>query len=247
MVSKNQSKFIKSLKIKKYRNLERCFLVEGRKNVIELIHSDYEVRWIIATNEFLKSNEMIFKKISPDKIFEATPSVLSDIGTFTSNQDCLAVAVMKDDELIIKPSNTLFVLDGVGDPGNLGTIIRTLDWFGFDQVVCSHDTADFYNPKVINATMGSFMRVKVHYTDLPEFLQTHNDREILGADMSGMDPAQFASNSKPKIVVMGSESHGISQPVVDLLTQKISIPGKGQAESLNVAMATGILAYLFGQ
>ncbi|MFT7233587.1 MAG: TrmH family RNA methyltransferase [Cyclobacteriaceae bacterium] len=248
MVSKNQSKFIKSLKIKKYRNLERCFLVEGRKNVLELIYSEFDIRWIIGTREFIAANELKFKKIPREHILEASASVLSDLGTFSSNQDCIAVAEMKDNDILnFSMTKHLFVLDGVGDPGNLGTIIRTLDWFGYDQLVCSLDTAEFYNPKVINSTMGSFGRVKVFYTELEIFLDNYKSVKKYGADMEGIDPTSITPLGKPVMIIMGSESHGISKTVTSHLDQKISIPRIGRAESLNVGIATGILAYLFSK
>ncbi|MFY0598554.1 MAG: RNA methyltransferase [Cyclobacteriaceae bacterium] len=245
MVSKNQAKFIKSLKIKKYRNKERCFLVEGRKNVLELIKSDFEVKWIVCTSAFASSNQDHLVNVPNDNILIASSSILTDLGTFSSNQDCLAVAAMRDRPISeLKINNHLVVLDGVGDPGNLGTIIRTLDWFGLGELVCSTDTAEFYNPKVINATMGSFSRLKVYYTDIHSFLEKNNNVKILGADMGGADISNMKFDD-PSIIVMGSESHGISKSVLSLLNQKIAVPGSGTAESLNVAMATGIIAYQF--
>ncbi|WP_258104061.1 RNA methyltransferase [Marinoscillum sp. MHG1-6] len=239
MVSKNRLKFIKSLKIKKYRQKERSFLVEGRKNVLELINSDFEVQCILATNKFISSYGNTGNNL---EIHEVNSDLLAEVGSFQTNEDCLAVASMKPSilsELII--SKPTFVLDGVGDPGNLGTIIRTLDWFGHDTLICSSDTAEFYNPKVINSTMGSFTRVKVYYTALKEYL-TNVGLPIYGADLDGVHPRD-CDFSVPSLMVMGSESHGLSEEVKPLINHFVSIPGSDRAESLNVAMATGILAY----
>ncbi|MEP4534867.1 MAG: RNA methyltransferase [Cyclobacteriaceae bacterium] len=245
MVSKNQSKFIKSLKIKKYRVKESMFLVEGKKNVLELLKSDFEIQLLLGTEVFLFNHLGEFKGLEKHQIVQASDKELSDLGTFKTNQDCLAVVKMKPEKYQdIDFSNHVFVLDGVSDPGNLGTIIRTLDWFGFDQVLCSANSADFYNPKTINATMGSFTRVSVSYGDVPEFLKSKPvDVMSYGAAMEGENPADI-NLGQPSIIVFGSESHGISNEVGGLLDKKISIPGKGMAESLNVGIAAGIISYL---
>lgn len=243
MVSKNQSKFIKSLKIKKFRVQEGLFLVEGRKNVLELIQSDFEIKWILVTQLFMETHLHELKKVPSESIHETTSAVLTDVGTFKTNHECIAVVKAKERNIKdLKLDKHLVVLDGVGDPGNLGTIIRTLDWFGFESLVCSTDAAEFYNPKVINSTMGSFCRVKVFYTNLETFLSEHKEFQILSADMFGMDIGK-ADFNQPSIIVMGSESHGISEEVAKLEDGKISIPNHGAAESLNVAIATGIVAY----
>lgn len=243
MVSKNQAKFIKSLKIKKYRLQEGCFLIEGKKNLIELIKSDFEIVYVVATEAFLASHASHLAKVPIEKTLSASEKELASLGTFQSNHDCLAVAKMKTNHLLdLANTPHLFVLDGIGDPGNLGTIIRTLDWFGFEKMLCSHDCADFYNPKVINATMGSFARVKLYYSDISEYLKTLKSSSLLIADMDGIDISQINKDERC-VIVMGSESHGVSTAVRALQHQKVTIPGHGDTESLNVAMATGIIAY----
>ena len=240
MISKKQSKFIKSLKIKKYRDIENAFLVEGRKNVLELLDSDFDIKIIVCTKEFVENNP-----IMPNKKFEVIVSSeqeLGQLGTFKVNNECLAVAKKKD--FTIEKANLngyTFVLDDISDPGNLGTIIRTLDWFGFRNLVCSDHTADFYNPKVINATMGSFTRVKVYYTDIVQFIK-QSKKPVYGADMGGKDLVK-TEFPKPSLFVMGSESAGISSKVRSLMTSAISIRGFGKAESLNVGIATGIICH----
>lgn len=241
MISKSLSKFIKSLKIKKYRLKEKTFLIEGRKNIIEAIKGQFSLNYLLATPEvLLELNKLGLP--ADTMIFESTPEELESLGTFQHNADCLAVAPMPSAlSLDFSQAKDIFFLDGVSDPGNLGTIIRTLDWFGFDQVFCSLDTADCYNPKVINATMGSFTRVRVGYVDLEaEFKAT--ERQLFGADLSGI-PLTNWKPEKPAAIVMGSESHGLRPEVQALLTDRISIAGGGAAESLNVGIAAGIIAH----
>jgi TrmH family RNA methyltransferase len=152
----------------------------------------------------------------------------------------LAVVECKNSELpAIADNELILVLDQVGDPGNLGTIIRVADWYGIKQIICSPDCADFYNPKVIAATMGSFARVKISHTNLIEYL-SQQTKPVYGAFLEGKN-IHKSKLSDSAFIVMGSESHGISQAVGKYITDKITIPAFGQAESLNVAMATGII------
>ncbi|MCP4460217.1 MAG: RNA methyltransferase, partial [Cytophagales bacterium] len=180
MISKKELKFIRSLKIKKYRTAEKCFLVEGEKNVLELLSSDYKVKRLLVTKNFLATYEKSIDFLPYDVVSDKD---LADVSSFVTNDQVLAVVEMR--VLSVKDinlSNQVFVLDGIRDPGNLGTIIRTLDWFGYDQLICSEDTAELYNPKVISASMGSFTRVKVAYCNLEKLL-SYYDGIKLGADM----------------------------------------------------------------
>lgn len=212
--------------------------MEGHKNVGEFINSDFNVRTIVATSAFINSNPKALSQYAGELI-ESPESFLVEAGTFQSNQDCLAVVEMKED-VDFEPAKHVFMLDGISDPGNLGTIIRTLDWFGFHQLVCSLDTTDLYNPKVINATMGSFCRVQVIYRNLSEYAGKH-PRLVLGADMAGKN-VNTLTFDEPAFIVMGSESHGIRSEIASLISDRITIPRLGGAESLNVAIATGIIA-----
>lgn len=238
MVSKNELKIIKSLKVKKYRLREKRFLVEGTKNVLELINSDFEVDVILGAESFFENENGLD---SNHRIEVVNSKTLESISSFKSANSCVAVAKVIEFEIDqIEMDKQLFVLDGVNDPGNLGTIIRTLDWFGFNQMVCSENTADFYNPKVINSTMGSFSRMKIVYTDLPTFLDEYK-YAVYGAEMEGTN--LFDTNiDHPSIIAMGSESHGLSTDVKSKLSESITIPKYGSAESLNVGVATGIIA-----
>ena len=239
MLSKKEQKYIQSLKIKKYRTREKRFIVEGAKNVQELLASDFEVEMVLSTESFFP--ELNTKTLAARRTEVVTATLLSQLGSFKTNETCLAQVKQKETKAF---SNTiddhLFVLDGVGDPGNLGTIIRTLDWFGYQKLVCSRDCAEFYHPKTIASTMGSFTRMEVYYEDLTTLLSAI-EAPILGADAGGSNVYETAIRPA-SVIVMGSESHGISAEVSSLISQKISIPRKGDAESLNVGIATGILA-----
>ncbi len=240
MISRKQSKFIKSLKIKKYRDIEKAFLVEGKKNVMELIKSDFEIKSIVCTQLFSELNPFVLNKNF--EVIVSSEQDLSQLGTFKVNNECLAVVKKKECSIAQADlSDFTFVLDDISDPGNLGTIIRTMDWFGFKNLVCSEHTADLYNPKVINSTMGSFTRVKVYYTDIVQFIK-QSKKPVFGADMGG-DQLTKTKFPKSSLFVMGSESNGISPRVRSLLTSTVSIQGFGKAESLNVGIATGIICH----
>ena len=241
MLSKNDQKFIKSLKIKKYRTREKRFLVEGAKNVLELLGSSFSVDLIVATEAFYLEYDGLLKDVRIECIGDR---LLAELGSFKTNSAALAIAQMKDlAPLDMDLEDHLFVLDGVGDPGNLGTIIRTMDWFGYKNLLCSPTCAEFYQPKVISSTMGSFTRINIHYGELADLLQGVKF-PVIAADLRGVPIGEFKVAS-PSIIVMGSESHGISEPVANCISERINIPKYGAAESLNVGIAAGILANHF--
>ncbi|UII26638.1 RNA methyltransferase [Fulvivirga maritima] len=236
MISKTTAKFIKSLQLKKYRKEEQSFLVEGKKSVQEVLQSDFEVTMLLATNDFIKDT------IIPEEIeiIEASEKDLEKIGTLKSNNQALAVVKMKEDKrFTMSSSEYVIALDDINDPGNLGTIIRIADWYGISKVLASPNTADFYNPKVISASKGSFARVDVWYKDLSEVL-SDVEVPVYGALLDGENVHQV-SFSKGGILLMGNEAHGISAEIEKMVTSKITIPAYGRAESLNVAMATAII------
>jgi RNA methyltransferase, TrmH family len=236
MLSKADIKFIKSLQVKKYRKEEQCFVVEGAKSVQELLTSDFETLKLVGTEKFL-SLQSIPKGVAVIEVFEHE---LGGLGEFRSNNAALAVARMKQNAPIqISIDEFALVLDDIRDPGNLGTIIRTADWFGIKKIIASSETAEFYNPKVISATMGSFTRVKIYYTDLVEYLTLCKMRTF-GAFLNGKDVHEI-SFGNGGLVVIGSESHGIRKELERFITDKITIPQYGEAESLNAAIATGII------
>ena len=238
MISKVKSKFIKSLQIKKYRKQEQCFLVEGSKSVQELMASDFEVVMLLATPDFLASMD----ELPPNhgELVNATPQELHGLGEFQSNATTIAIAKMKpNDPVTISNDEFALVLDDIRDPGNLGTIIRTADWFGINKIIASPETSDVYNPKVISATMGSFTRVSIFYSDLDEYL-SRSTLATYGAFLDGSDVHQL-SFQKGGLIVIGNESHGISDLIAKHIQVRITIPRYGRAESLNAAMATGII------
>ncbi|MEO9481887.1 MAG: RNA methyltransferase [Ekhidna sp.] len=240
MLSRKDQKFIKSLKVKKYRTREECFLVEGAKNVQELLDSHFKVEMVVGTENYFSLN----MKTGNHRNELVNADVLAQLGTFKTNEDCIAIAKTRKHELSsLQFNDHLFVLDGVSDPGNVGTIIRTLDWFGFNQLVLSPECAEFYHPKVINSTMGSFTRINCVTVDLGEFFKV-NQLPVYAADMNGSDLMKRNFDS-PSVMVMGSESHGISDGSRKRIKEFVTIPKHGKAESLNVGIATGIIASHF--
>jgi RNA methyltransferase, TrmH family len=236
MLSKARIKFIKSLQVKKYRKQEQCFIVQGAKSVQELLNSDFETLMVIGTPEFLSR----LPQPGRVEIFESTEIELMGLGEFQSNEAGLAIARMKTDESVrIHESEFVLALDDIRDPGNLGTIIRTADWYGIKTIIASPETADLYNPKVISATMGSFTRVRLHYDELEEFLRSSH-RRIFGAFLDGKD-VHHQNFGEGGVVLIGNESHGISAGLEALVTDRITIPRLGGAESLNAAIATAII------
>jgi RNA methyltransferase, TrmH family len=238
MLSKAKIKFIKSLQIKKYRKQEQCFIVEGAKSVRELLASDFKVKILLGTPAFLSS-------IDPNEgyeLIEVNEKDLEGLGEFQSNDTALAVAETKmNDALTVDQQEFALVLNDIRDPGNLGTIIRTADWFGMKKIIASNETADFYNPKVISATMGSFTRIKMYYTDLAEYLQQVKV-PVFGTYLEGTD-IHSVDFDKGGLIIIGNESKGIHPALEKFVTQKITIPKYGKAESLNAGIAAGILCF----
>lgn len=235
MVGKSQIKFIKSLQQKKFRNEHQLFVVEGKKTVQELIDSGMEAYKIYSTDLSFVENQKYpvvhIKAIDLKQISNlATPN--GYLGVFK---------IPKAKKIAVE--DWVLALDIINDPGNLGTIIRLCDWFGIKHIVCANNTVDCYNPKVLQATMGSIARVQLTYTDLVDFLKT-TEMTIYGAFMDGT-PVQKTNFSKKGILVMGNEANGISEAIAALITEKVSIHqfGENTAESLNVATATAILLH----
>ncbi|MFZ9027618.1 MAG: TrmH family RNA methyltransferase [Crocinitomicaceae bacterium] len=228
-LSKNKIKLVRSLQRKKFRDEYGMFVLEGLKSVLEAIEQHPDLI------EFIVSPEDS-KRLHPEH-YSLPESELKKISGLTSSTGWLAV--LKKPEIESDDSDFIVVLDGIQDPGNLGTIIRTCDWFGIHRIVCSKDSADCFNVKTVQATMGSIFRVEVEYADLQEFLGSF-DGPIYGALMEGEDV--FKSDYQPKgALVLGNEGNGVRPEIQSLITHPLHIPGKGKAESLNVAIAAGIL------
>ena len=236
MLTSHKIKIIKSLDKKKFRQKYNLFLVESNKIIRELANSHVKILEIYSVKpEELKS---LFKNVD---IFEIDERELRKISFLQNPKDSVAVCSLEtakiDDSI-----DRQIILDGIQDPGNLGTIIRLADWFGIEQVVCSQDTVDLYNPKVLMSTMGSFARVNVCYVELEDYLKIYQ-HPIIGTDMQGESIYKKEFPSKFSLV-LGNEGNGIRPSVEQLLTDVITIPrfGKQQStESLNVSMATGII------
>lgn len=239
MLSKNQIKYINSLQQKKFRQEHQSFIVEGAKSVLELIQSDFEVELLFVTDDFYKENESLLEKqpIRPEIVMQAE---LERVGLFSSNNAALATVKIKaNQEIFAQENEYVLILDDIRDPGNLGTIIRVADWYGIKKIVCSKETVDFYSPKVISSTMGSFTRVAIYYTDLVTFLNA-NKLKVYGTflDSANVHQTQFAEAA---YIVIGNEANGISEGVERLVTDKITIPRFGAAESLNAGIATAVI------
>ena len=232
MLSKNTVKFIKSLHQKKFRKQERAFFVEGAKNVTELLLSNFTISHLLCTEKFQEENASKLSTFAGIKIM-VKPKELASLGTFSSNDQALAVAEVKENKpLVLEKGQLILALDDIRDPGNLGTIIRIADWYGINKLLLSENTADIYNPKVLNASMGSFTRMNFEYVDL--------FNKLNGAFLEGMNVHQLTGAAEG-VLLMGNESNGISKQMENIVTQKLTIPAFGKAESLNVAIATAVL------
>ncbi len=239
MLSNQKAKYIKSLQIKKYRTKHSRFLVEGAKNVQELLRSDFKVELILASDSFTKENQSVLSSLAAEIIAEK-PDRISSVGNYKTNDAALAVVEMPEQGPLAIGNEIIIALDDVRDPGNLGTIIRTADWFGIKTIVASKETADFYNSKVIQASMGSFLRVKVHYEDLDHFFSDHPNLPVAAAVLDGT-PVSAMKAEIPMALLMGNESNGVNLNLMKHVDQRITIPKYGNAESLNVAMSTAII------
>lgn len=234
MLSKNQIKLITSLQLKKYRKQHQLFIAEGIKVIQELLNSNFELEHIFVT-------DAIFPNVPKNKITVIAATELKKISALATPNNCLALFRIPAEQPVLQ-SGLILALDDIRDPGNLGTIVRLADWFGVKQIVCSAETVDVFNPKVVQATMGSITRVNVFYTDLAEFLK-EAQLPVCGTFMDG---ANIYKSELPKegIIVMGNEANGISHDIERLTSKRISIPRFGdlqQTESLNVATATAII------
>lgn len=234
MVSKNQIKLITSLQQKKFRETQGLFIAEGKKVIDELLCSNYE----------------LFHLYESEYLFESVPANLKDlisitdlrkISALTTANNCLAIFRIPE-QIQIVDKGLIIALDDIRDPGNLGTIIRLCDWFGIEQLVCSTSTVNLFNPKVIQATMGSISRVNVQYLNLCDFINS-TTLPIYGTFMNGKNIYKELL-PKEAVIVLGNEANGISEALEEIIKNRLTIPRFGelqQTESLNVASASAIL------
>ena len=242
MISKNQIKFIKQLELKKYRQREGLFVAEGPKVVGDLM-TRYRPTAVYATDDYTPPSAAEVQRISDDE--------LRKVSFLQHPQQVVALFPLPSHQMLpssVSTTELTLALDGVQDPGNLGTIIRIADWFGINRIVCSEETADAWNPKVVQATMGSIARVNISYTNLPALLdRLPADTPVYGTLLDG-DNIYSQPLSARGIIVMGNEGNGLSAEVRRRVTHRLLIPsfreGDG-AESLNVAVATAIVCSEF--
>lgn len=239
MISKNQIKFVRQLEQKKYRQREGLFVAEGPKVVGDLLRHGWQPKALYATSAWEGMGSM-----TDSGGIQVSDDELQRLSFLQHPQQVLAVFPLPANRQMppLKQGRLYLALDGVQDPGNLGTIIRIADWFGINTIYCSTDTADVWNPKVVQATMGSIARVSLYYTDLPQVLKSA-EVPVYGTLLDGED-IYSQSLSSDGIIVMGNEGNGLSAPVRELVDRKLLIPSfnssPDMAESLNVAIATAI-------
>jgi TrmH family RNA methyltransferase len=245
MLSKAKIKWIHSLNLKKNRKELHLFVAEGHKLVTELLPL-MSCRFLTATAEWLQK----YPDIQAAEIAEASLQELNKASNQQHPQEVLAVFEIPDrkPDLNYLKNNLTLALDNIQDPGNLGTIVRTADWFGINTLLCSVGCADAYNPKSVQASMGSIARVAVHYVKLEEFIPTLNV-PVFGTFLEGKNLYEFPHLPQAAVILMGNESKGISGKLKPLVNEKLYIPkfppGSKRAESLNVSIATGIICAAF--
>jgi RNA methyltransferase, TrmH family len=240
MISKAQIGLIKSLDQKKYRNQYKVFFVEGIKLVNELLISEFKLHSLFAVKDWVDINPSVASEYV-DKINIITEKELQQISSLTTPNQVLALfKIPEPEETDLKNTDVILCLESIRDPGNLGTIIRMADWYGINNIFCSNDCVDIYNPKVTQATMGSIARVKTDYVDLVSFLNALKGFHTYSTLLSG-NSIHSTQLKFPAALVIGNESQGISKEVAEICRTAISIPRYGGAESLNAAMATAVL------
>ena len=242
MLSKNQIKYIRSLHLAKFRRQEKLFIAEGPKLALELLNSDFRVHSIHCLEEWHRANNRLCGDIPVSIISQKELERISNLQT--PNEVLLLVKMMEEKGEAPTPGGDLvLVLDGIRDPGNLGTIIRTADWYGVRDVICSGDCVEVYNPKVVQATMGSIARVRVSYRDLKTFFASQGkDLPVYGTLLDGRSLYDQELSASGYLLI-GSESHGISASLMPFITHPLLIPphSKAGAESLNASVATAIV------
>ncbi len=235
-LTKSQSKYIKSLQQKKYRDLSRQFVVEGIKMVHEALSVDGLIDYLVYTGEIADYNFPF-----PESNFHVSPKELVMISSLKSPNKVLAVCNIHEPSGEVDFEKPILALEDISDPGNFGTIIRLADWFGLSQVVCSPNSVDLHNPKVIQASMGGIFRIGFWVKPLEELIEDALPQiNVYRADMDG-ENLYHSELQTPFILVMGSESHGVSPHLRNMIPNAISIPKFGGGESLNVAVSTGII------
>ncbi|MDR0972002.1 MAG: RNA methyltransferase [Bacteroidales bacterium] len=265
MISITNKKKISSYKLSKFRNQDKVFVVEGEKMVKELLETNLEIKTICATKQFILENKSLLENYQTKKesynfsmeekkneefnLFEVTLGELEQISSLKTPNNVLAIiGFMEEKEVVFKEKLTL-ILDDISNPGNLGTIIRIANWFNIENIICSLNTVDKYNPKVIQASMGSIFRVNIIYRDLLSLISSLKDSlSIYGALVNEGENIYKADLKDEGLIVIGSESFGINEKLIPYINNPINIPNfnsENKAESLNASVATGIIVSEF--
>jgi len=242
MLVKSQVKYIQSLSHKKLREQEGVFIAEGPKIINELLAgTSVDLRQLYALEEWVNNHKQLLKLIDNTRIIVITPAELIRISSLTTPNEVLGIFQQPVFDNVVNPQGKISILlDAIQDPGNLGTIIRCADWFGVSQVICTEDCADVFSAKVVQSTMGSVCRVQVLYTDATIFLAKYKDVPVYAAVLEGTDIYKMPKITEG-IILIGNESKGIRTSLLTPSAHKITIGRKGRAESLNAAVATGII------
>ena len=242
MLSKKIVKYIQSLSLKKFRDQEGAFIAEGPKIVVEfLLQKKMQCEMICADKNWLQENEELTKVLSSSSIFETDEHWLKSISQLKTPNRVLAIFRKIESDIIGNISGKISImLDDLQDPGNLGTIIRIADWFSIENIICSDNSVDCYNPKVVQSTMGSLSRVNVIYSNLAKFIRENKEIKVFATTLSGTSIYKLPKITEG-IILTGNESKGIHNDLLKMCYQQITIPRMGHAESLNAAVATGII------
>lgn len=237
-LSKNKIKWIRSLQEKKFRESEGLYVIEGEKMVLEALATvPDQIKIVVHLSE-------LNIELNGIEGIPCNEKELKQISSLQTPNKMLAILHKPKGKSVNGPF--ILALDGIQDPGNMGTIIRTADWFGVDTIVCSKNTVDCYNSKVVQASMGSILRLNIQYTDLREFI-SEKKLPVYGALLEGENVYDNQLEDKNLILLMGNEGSGISKDLIELITHPVTIPAFGKAESLNVSVATGILLSEFAR
>lgn len=244
MISKNKLKDLAAYRLQKRCDEEAVFVVEGPKMAAEAIAAGVSIRAACGTSEWLSANT---DNVTADEVYEVSPAELERLSNFKTPNQVWMLVERKDLKNLKTPKRLTLALDHIQDPGNMGTLMRTADWFGIRHIVCSHDTVSNFNPKVVQASMGAIFRTRVDYVDLPQWLASCG-MPVYGASLQGQELSTFNFQPQtPKVLLIGNESRGISPEAMAAVSHPILIPNiGGTAESLNASVAAGILMYYLG-